>query len=132
MPAIAKPAPKVKTLGALIDQLNAAREKKRRADEHAKILKAEFDALEQEVLERLQAEGTDKATGKVASASISRSTVANVENWDLYYEFIRKNKFFHLLQRRPADAACRELWELGKNIPGVVPFTKTTLNLRSL
>lgn len=124
-------APKVKTLGALIDALNAAREKKRLADEKAKVLKAEFDALELEVLERFQAEGTDGAKGKTASASISRTTVANVENWDLYYEYIRKNKYFHLLQRRPADAACRELWELGKTIPGVVPFTKTSLNLRS-
>ena len=83
-------------------------------------------------MERLEAEGLDKASGSKATVSISANTVANVEDWDSFWSYIIKNKYTHLLQRRVSDPAYRELLEQGKRVPGVQPFVKRTLNVRSI
>lgn len=119
------------TLGTMIDRLSAIREKKRAQEEVVKAIDAEYRALETEILERMLAEGADKIGAKTATASVSKSVVPQVENWDLFYSFIHKHKYYHMLERRPATAAFREMLELKGDVPGVTPFTKTTLNLRS-
>lgn len=132
---------KVKTLGSLIDSAFELREKRRALAEQDKLLVEQFEAVQQEIMDRLDAEGTDKASSKKATVSISSNVVANVEDWDAFHAFIKKTGFFHLLQRRVSDAAYRELSmasandkKLAKQLDaaGVVPFTKRTLNLRAL
>lgn len=120
------------SVGALIDQLWASREEKRRIEEQAKEVEAAIKDLEATVMERLGAEGLEKATGSKATVSISTAVVADVQDWDALWPYIAKNKFFHLIQRRVSDPAYRELIEMGKKVPGVQPFTKHKLNLRSL
>lgn len=120
------------TMGALIDSIWAAREEKRRLESEAKEVSAKIDELQQQLMERMEAEGTDKAQGSKAGVSISKNVVADVKDWDAFWPYVAKNKFFHLIQRRVSDPAYRELLEAGKNVPGVEPFTKRTLNVRSL
>lgn len=124
----AKPA----TVGAVIDQLWAAREEKRQLEAQAKEIQTKIDELEDSIMSRLESEGLDKATGKKASVSVGSSVVADVQDWDTFWAFIIKNKYTQLLQRRVSDPAFRELLELGKKVPGVQPFTKKKLNLRTL
>jgi hypothetical protein len=64
--------------------------------------------------------------------SITESVRPSVENWDDFYRFIHRHKYYHLLDRRPSVTGCRELFETKGNIPGVVPFTKRKINLRSI
>ena len=127
---------KVVPLGKLIDQLNDAREAKRKHAEVEKQLNATYSEIEQTVLARLAAEGMDKATGKKATASISNVTVANVEDWDKFHAFVKKTGYFHLLQRRVSDPGFRELLEqkgaAAMAKVGVVPFVKQNLNLTTL
>ena len=127
---------KVIPLGKLIDQLNDAREAKRKHAEVEKVLNAAYSEIEQTVLARLAAEGMDKATGKKATASISNVTVANVEDWDKFHAFVKKTGYFHLLQRRVSDPGFRELLEqkgaAAMAKVGVVPFVKQNLNLTTL
>ena len=127
---------KVIPLGKLIDQLNDARDAKRKHAEQEKVLNATYSEIEQSIMARLAAEGMDKATGKKATASISNVTVANVEDWDKFHAFIKKNNFFHLLQRRVSDPGFRELLEqkgaAAMAKVGVVPFVKQNLNLTTL
>jgi len=118
--------------GALIDQLWAAREEKRTLEAQVKEVEATIDDLQKNLMERLEAEGLDKATGTKGSVSISTNTVAAVEDWDAFWAYIIKNKYTHLLQRRVSDPAYRELLEAGKKVPGVQPFMKRTLNLRTV
>jgi hypothetical protein len=118
--------------GALIDQLWAAREEKRSLEAEVKKVEATIDGLQKDLMERLEAEGLDKATGSKASISISTNTVADVQDWDAFWAYIIKNKYTHMLQRRVSDPAYRELLEAGKKVPGVQPFIKRTLNLRTV
>ena len=59
------------TLGQLIDRLDDTREKKRKLNEEIKKLDAQYGELEEQIKERLAAEGMDKATGKKATVSLS-------------------------------------------------------------
>ena len=120
------------TLGATIDAMWTLRESKRDAEAVVKKLEVQIKDLEAVMFEKLDAQDTNKAEGKKASVSISETVVGNVEDWEALWPYIAKNKFFHLVQKRVSDPGLRELWALGKKTPGVVPFTKRTLNLRSL
>ena len=126
--AAGKPA----STGALIDQLWAAREEKRKVEAILKETEEAIKGIEEQVMERLGAEGLEKATGSKATVSVTSSVVADVQDWEALWPFIAKNKFWHLVQRRVSDPAYRELIEMGKKVPGVQPFTKRKLNLRSL
>lgn len=118
--------------GALIDQLWAAREEKRKVEAILKETEEAIKSIEEQVMERLGAEGLEKATGSKATVSVTSAVVADVQDWEALWPFIAKNKFWHLVQRRVSDPAYRELIEMGKKVPGVQPFTKRKLNLRSL
>ena len=117
------------SLGAKIDALQKKRVLRAAAQKKADDIDAEVKAMEAELLEALSAEGIDKASGKLATVSVSNTVVASVKDWDSFYEYIRKYKFFHLLQRRVADLAYRELIDQGKKVPGTEPFTKTSLRV---
>lgn len=120
------------TLGATIDSMWALREKKRSLDAQIKTVEADIKLLETSMFELLDAQDTRKAEGKCASVSINESVVANVEDWDALWPWIAKTKNFHLVQKRVSDPGMRELWALGKVVPGTQPFTKRTLSLKSL
>lgn len=121
------------TLGEEIDRFFELREKIRAKDDEVKELKTVFDQRKAALIERIDAQGMVKATGRRATISIKETVVANVENWDEFYRYIHRNKAYHLLERRPANAAYRELLDArNKPVPGVVPFKKRDLSLTTV
>ena len=120
------------TLGSLIDKLDMIREEKRELTEKEKEITARYVAIEAMIMVRFQLECMDKGTGKRASASLSHTVVANLKDWELLTKYIKRTGNFQLFQRRLSDPAFRELLESKGSVPGVEPFTKTKLNLRSL
>jgi len=123
--------PKV-TVGSLIDKMQEIRAKKRALAVTEKELTGEYEALQTQLIELMDAEGVSKSTGKVASASINESTSFNTQDWDAFTAYVSKTKQFHLLQRRVSDPAMRELLEKKGAIPGMEPYTKRVINLRDL
>ena len=122
------------TIGSVIDDMWKLREQKRAAEAIVKAIDEKISAQEEIVFERLEKEGLKKADGTKASCSIGESVVASVTDWDALHAYIHKTKHYHLLQKRVADLAWRELMALnkGKGVPGTEAFTKRKLNLRSL
>lgn len=129
---LAKVTARLGTMGSSIDSLWAKREEKRSVEAKVKVIEAEIAAIEESLMERMDKEETTKSQGTKASVSITQATVANVEDWEAFHSYIAKNKYFHLLQKRVSDPAVRELWDAGKKVPGVQPFSKRKLNIRSL
>lgn len=119
-------------LGKMIDTIWALREKKRALNTQLEAVEAEIATQEQALLERMDHEGVDKSTGKCASVSVAEHVIGNITDWDEFIKFVKKTGYFHLFQRRITDTACRELWEARKTIPGVEPFTKRKINIRTL
>lgn len=120
------------TIGVKIDTLQKLREKKRKLEASVKEVADSMSVLEKELMEQMDTEGVMKSTGKLASVSISESVKPSIEDWDLFYGYIHRNKYYHLLERRPSVTGCRELFEKKGKIPGVVPFTQRTINMRSV
>ena len=120
------------SVGAIIDQIWATREEKRRLEAQVKEVSLKIEEQESQLMERLEKEGLDKATGTKASVSVGTSVVADVQDWDAFWAYIFKNKYSHLLQRRVSEPAYRELLDAGKKVPGVLPFTKRKLNIRTV
>lgn len=121
----------VVSIGKKIDSLFDLRAKKADLEKSVKDLDGQIKDLESELMEQMAKDGVDKASSKAGTVSITEATVANVTDWDAFYPWMAKNKFFHLIQRRTSDPAFRELWEQGKKIPGVQPFPKKKLNVRA-
>lgn len=124
--------PVMKTVGDKIDRLAQLRDEKRALEEQVKAKDEEITDLEEKLMAQMDKENITKSTGQHATVSISSSVRPTITDWDAFYAYISKNKFFHLLERRPSAAACRELFETKGSIPGAVPYTQRRLNLRSL
>lgn len=127
------PKVKITALGPAIDKLSALRERKRELEAQIKEIEDDYSRWEEALLDKLKSDGVDKATGKTATASITKSVVADVQDWEAFHKFIKRTGYFHLLQKRVSEPAYRELLETkGTPPPGTQPFTKTKLYLRSL
>lgn len=126
-------ATKAPNPGALIDKLAKARAAKTANAVITKRLDEEYKAIEAEVMETLEAQGITGAKGKLGTVSIIEAIVPDVQDWDKFYAMIKKNGWFHLLNRAPNAPAFREALEIKgeawmeKN--GVTPFHKKTLSL---
>lgn len=120
------------TVGVKIDALHALREEKRQLEELLKAKAQEISLAENDLIEQMDQQNITKSTGSKATVSISTSVKPSVEDWDAFYAYIHKNKYYHLLERRPSVTGCRELFDHKGAIPGVVPFTQRKLNIRSV
>lgn len=119
-------------LGTIVDRMFNTREKKRELEAQIAKLDAEYKEDEELLLQRMKAEATDKAAGKKASASVTTGVVANVTDWKALETYVKKTGNFQLFQRRISDPAYRELMETKGAVPGISPFTKHKLNLRTI
>lgn len=120
------------TMGSMIDGIWALREKKRELEAQVKTVEEEIAVKEQALIERMDKEGVDKSTGKRASVGVSEVTSFSIKEFDAVFAWAVKNKAQHIFQRRVSDVACREVFEMGKSIPGLEPFKKRKLNIRTL
>lgn len=119
------------TIGSQIDKLFENREERRRLEKEIERLSKEAGFLEAALMEQMDKEGVDKSSGRKASVSIGESVKPNVEDWDAFWKYIFRHKASWLVERRPSVTACRELFETKGKIPGVVPFTKRSLSIRT-
>lgn len=122
-------AVKTPTIGSLADAMFDLREQRKKLDAESKELGTQLEALELQMIEALDAQGTTKGDGKKASVSISDTVVPTVKDWDALWAFIFKGKHKQLMQLRISVSAWRELCELKKAPPGVEAFTKRSINL---
>ena len=120
------------TIGAKIDKLHDLREQKRALEEQIKEIVGKASELENALMEQMDTEGVSKSTGNSATVSITLSVKPSVDDWEAFYKYIHRMKYYHLLERRPSVTGCRELLETKGKIPGIVPFTQRKLNIRSV
>ena len=118
-----------KTLGACVDVLYRMREERLAVEKTVDALKNEETAMRDYIINTFSKSDIEGAKGKVASCSVIRKTVAQVEDWDKLYNYIEKNKAWDLLQRRVSDTAFRERLEAEETVPGVNPFVVVSLSL---
>jgi len=121
-------------LGKLIDHMYEQREAKRELESSVKDLTGEIEETSLKILDKMTELGVSTIRSDLASASITQTTMPQVEDFDAVLDWIyddfegRK----HLMQRRVASTAWRELDKMEGPVPGVKPFTKRGIGLRKL
>jgi hypothetical protein len=65
------------------------------------------------------------------SISVSEQTMPSVNDWGAFYDFIRQNDAFYMLQRRVSTGPYREMLQMEQDVPGVEPYVQRKINMRS-
>lgn len=100
-------------------------------NEKLKTTKKSIVAAELELMRSMDADGVTETGNKgIGKAILSESVYPQIQDWDVFGEFIITNRYLHLLERRPAVLAYRELLTLGRVVPGALPFTKRKLTFK--
>ena len=120
----------VPSLGKLIDRMIELRDQRSEISKQDKLLKEEFDALEEQVLFKLREQDTRKGSSLKGTATISEITIPTIDDWTAFETYIYENNALYMLEKRPAGAAFRELIAQGEEVPGLKPFTKYSISLR--
>ena len=118
------------TMAQLVEKMLEIRDERRRISKRDKELIDDFRSLELEVFIQLDEQGMEKASTSAGTASINETVLPQVVDWDKFYQYMIDNDSLHLLQKRPAAAAFRELNESGETIDGVEPYTQRSIGLR--
>lgn len=106
------------------------RDERRAIANRDKELVEEWNSLEGALMQRLEEQGMDRASAPAGTATITETLLPQVEDWDAFYTYIDETSSWHLLQRRVATAAFRELHQSGEEVPGLSPYTKRSISLR--
>lgn len=120
------------TLGGIIDALANIRDVRRELDKQSNDLKKEYEDLEIQLINKLDAEEMIQGKGKTATATINKSIVPNIRDWDAFEAYILENDALFMLEKRPSVTAFRDVLSTGDLVPGLEAFEKTRINLRSL
>jgi hypothetical protein len=118
-----------KTIGPALDLLHKVREGRKALAAKAEAEKAQEALIEVRILEMFKKGDLEGAAGKQAKASIKRSPVPVIEDFNLTWTWAKKNDAPEIFQRRLSSEACRERWDQGQTIPGVGTFDKVSLHL---
>lgn len=127
--------------GPVIEDLSAEmieiRNKRRKLSAEDKALKAEYDDLEWRMRQAMEAVGTTVARANGHSISLQSTIVGQVSDWDEFVNFIADNietrpDVMTLLTRNVSGPAFRQLAEEFGDIPGLEPFEKQSVSLRTL
>ena len=123
-----------KSIGSIIDEMYATREERRELAKEDKILKATYDELDASLVSALEATGQTSGASDIATASIKKTIVADVQDWDRFHAWLKRTNRLYMLERRPAQAAFREFVETSpqhKPPPGVQKFEIVNISLRN-
>jgi hypothetical protein len=121
-----------RTIGVISDDIYKIKLEEEKLRKQMEGLESKRKVLEAELYTAAEKQGLEKGGGKTSSFTIADHTVPSVEDWDTYWDFIAKTRFFHLVQRRPAVKACQEMWEMGKVIPGVTKFSSKKVTVKGV
>lgn len=118
------------TISTLINSLCDLKRSKKTLESELKSLETRILNVEKDLMTAMDAEGILESKSGIGKVTIGESVYPHVEQWDQFSQFILDNGYLHLLERRPAVLAYRELISMGKPVPGVLPYTKRKITFK--
>jgi len=127
-------------LGPCIDLAYTAREARlalqRRMEAELAKLKEQEEAINQHIVDTFDADEIGKASGTLASASISLDVKPTVDEetggWPAFFAWVAKTKSFDMLYKQVSAPAYRARLDAGKVVPGMKQFTAKKLHLTKI
>jgi hypothetical protein len=120
-----------RTIGEIMARMFEIRKERKEISTKDKALIKEWEGYEETLTAKMKEQGEDfvSISSTLGTATITSTDVANVDDWDAFYAWIKETDSFHLLQRRVASNAFRELHEAGEVVPGVRAVPKKDISL---
>jgi hypothetical protein len=116
-------------LGPCVDLAYKLRADRLAIEKKAEAIKTEETKLKDHIINTFSKSTIEGAKGKVAQASITRVTVANIKDWTRFMEWVSKKKAYDMLKRGINDKAYRSRLEAKEAVPGVEPFDVLKLSI---
>lgn len=119
------------------DLLYTTRIERLALSKQVEAMEAQESILRQHLIETLPLSEATGVKGKLAGVTIVPKTVVQVKNFEAVVEYMIKNYkknpgVISLIQRRVNDATVKDMWDQGKEVPGVEPFETKTVSLSKL
>lgn len=93
----------------------------------------QFNELERDLIHSLDDQGLTGSQGHQSRCSVTETEVAQIDDIDALYDYIKETGHFYLLQRRISSTAYRELKAIsGEELPGLSPYMKRSISIRKL
>ena len=124
-----------KSLALAADMYCKKRDERLALQKEVDALEEYEKALKEHLINSIPKSDATGISGKVCRVSVVTKSVPRVVDWDKFYEYIAKNRTkgsFALLNRAANAKAVTEIWDAGKQVPGVESFTAVTLSLNKL
>lgn len=121
-----------KAMGACADRLYELRNKRLAMQKEVDAVASEESALKEHIINTLPKSEASGVAGKLARVTVVTKQVPQVEDYDKFYAFVKKTGSFDLLQKRLSDAAIKERWEAGKEVPGVKAFNAVSVSINKV
>lgn len=116
-------------LGEVADKLYEIRAVRADVARAVKELEALETAMENHLIDKVDADAAEGIVGTLATVRITRKVVPTVESWEDLTKYILKTKDLSFLQRRVNTKRVAEVWEESKKVPGVQPFNVKSVSV---
>jgi len=113
----------------MIDRLFTTRTRRYEIQHRVKAMEAEESMLRRALIEKLKEGGSEGIVGRLARCEIKTKEIVQVEDWDEFYKWARRNNRLDLFQRRLNEKGIKEIWEAKKKVRGVTRDQVTTLSV---
>lgn len=116
-------------IGDLIDKMTELKVQKAFHEKQAEAFGKEINLVEEAIIHALSDAKLESASHGGTKVTPKEHTYAHVEDWSKFYDFIHNEQYYHLLEKRVSVTGYRELLDLGREVPGVIPFKKLKLSV---
>lgn len=116
------------TLAELIHAGRQVRDQVEQLNNQIKELEAQRRNLDAATLQLMSEQGIQNTAISSARVAVSTQEIANVTDWESFYQYIHQHHAFHLLHRRISAAAAAEIVRLDGELPGVEVSEQPRLN----
>jgi len=122
-----------KSLAQCADQLFSTRKKRLEAQKVVEKLKDRETELKNHLIDNLPKSKADGIQGKLARVTVVTKEEPQIKDYDAFRKYMNRTKRFELAYNlRPSAPAIRELWEDGKEVPGVDKFNVVTISMNKV
>lgn len=128
-----KPIKFPKSLAVCADKYYELRQQRLKLQKEVDDIAAEESAYKHHLIDNVPKSQATGVQGKIARATIVTKEEPQCEDQDAFRKYMNRTKRFDLATKlRPSAPAIRELWEDGKDIPGIKKFNVVTVSLNKV
>ena len=122
-----------RAMGKCADKLYEVRQRRLALQKEFDALKAEETAIKNHIIDKLPKSQASGIAGSLARVTVITKEQPQVKDQEAFRKYMNRTKRFDLANKlQPSAPAIRDMWEEGKDIPGVDKFNVVTVSLNKV